>query len=84
MRFGAEVTGAGVSFRLWAPYSKQATLAIAGEKERRPMQRHPDGFHEIHVEGARPGMLYTFTLADGMTIPDPASRFQPQDVHGPS
>ena len=48
------------------------------------MRAHAEGFHEIHVEGARSGMLYKFTLADGMTIPDPASRFQPQDVHGPS
>jgi len=84
MRFGAEVTQDGVSFRVWAPNAKSVKLDIVGEAEPRPMQRTASGFHEIHVEGAGPGTLYRFVLADETTIPDPASRFQPQDVHGPS
>ena len=31
-----------------------------------------------------PGALYRFRLQDGTAVPDPASRFQPQDVHGPA
>jgi maltooligosyltrehalose trehalohydrolase len=43
-----------------------------------------DGWHELHVVQARAGSLYQFVLGDGLAIPDPASRFQPQDAHGPS
>ncbi len=49
-----------------------------------PMERRADGFFEAFVEGASAGALYRFALDDGMRVPDPASRFQPQDVHGPS
>jgi maltooligosyltrehalose trehalohydrolase len=43
-----------------------------------------DGFHELTVRTAALGTLYRFVLPNGDRIPDPASRFQPQDVHGPS
>lgn len=36
------------------------------------------------VADARAGARYRFVLPDGREVPDPASRFQPQDVHGPS
>lgn len=84
MRFGAAVTATGVLFRLWAPNAKSVRLEIVGETNARPTRGSADGFHELHVEGARPGTLYRFVLADDMIIPDPVSRFQPQDVHGPS
>jgi maltooligosyltrehalose trehalohydrolase len=38
----------------------------------------------IRDGSARAGGLYRYRLADGTAIPDPASRFQPTDVHGPS
>jgi maltooligosyltrehalose trehalohydrolase len=43
-----------------------------------------DGFFEIFVDGVGAGALYRFALPDGTLVPDPASRFQPLDVHGPS
>ena len=43
-----------------------------------------DGWHELVSREAAGGMLYRFVLPDGTRVPDPASRFQPQDVHGPS
>ena len=49
------------------------------------MNSLPEGWHECNsLAGAGPGTLYTFELEDGLQVPDPASRFQPQDVHGPS
>ena len=33
---------------------------------------------------AGPGTRYRFVLPDGTCVPDPASRYQPEDVHGPS
>jgi malto-oligosyltrehalose trehalohydrolase len=48
------------------------------------MVRSTDGWHHCEVDGARAGAAYSFILQDGLVVPDPASRFQPRDVHGPS
>ena len=70
------------SFRLWAPVQESVSLALeAGELV--PMRRSPDGWFET-VAPRPPGAHYRYRLADGMLVPDPASRFQPDDVHGPS
>lgn len=84
MRFGTELTQDAVTFRLWAPKSPAVSLRIGGEADERPMRPVGEGFHEVTVGGAGPGTLYQYVLASGQAIPDPLSRFQPQDVHGPS
>ena len=82
------IEGGGVCFRLWAPGCSTVGLLLEGRGRETggilPMQAHPEGWHEITVESAGAGTLYRFVLPDGMKVPDPASRFQPQDVHGPS
>ena len=42
------------------------------------------GWHKCFVPGLGPGTRYKFRMPDGLEVPDPASRFQPEDVHGPS
>jgi maltooligosyltrehalose trehalohydrolase len=74
----------GIRFRLWAPAQKRVSLALDGRSSTIPMKGCDDGFFEVFVEGIGAGALYRFELSDGMRVPDPASRFQPQDVHGPS
>ena len=80
--------GGGVRFCLWAPGSSTIGLLLEGRGRDASgilcMHAQPDGWHELTVESAGPGTLYRFVLPDGMKVPDPASRFQPQDVHGPS
>ena len=80
--FGATVLPGGKArFRLWAPAQERVSVAIEGH-ETFPMQRDGAWFQaELPCE---PGALYSFVLQDGTAVPDPASRFQPQDVHGPS
>ena len=48
------------------------------------METLSGGWHELTVPHARPGDRYEFVLPDGKHVPDPASRYQPEDVHGPS
>jgi len=70
-------------FAVWAPGLPQVSVVLHGEKRAvLPMQR-TCGFHiaEIH---AKPGSQYMFRLPDGRELPDPASRFQPDGVHGVS
>ncbi len=81
---GAQVLpGGGVRFRLWAPGCEIIGLALDGAAPR-PMQRGDDGWHTLEAAEARAGSLYRYVLPDGRDVPDPGSRFQPQDVAGPS
>jgi maltooligosyltrehalose trehalohydrolase len=81
---GAFVEGGGVLFRVWAPACDSLSLFLEDEGQAISMQRQAHDFFERFVPNARPGALYRYMLPDGSKHPDPASRFQPQDVHGPS
>jgi maltooligosyltrehalose trehalohydrolase len=48
------------------------------------MSPDEDGIYRAHVDGAGPGTLYWFKINGAGPFPDPASRFQPLGVHGPS
>jgi maltooligosyltrehalose trehalohydrolase len=43
-----------------------------------------DGWFEATVADAPAGTRYAFRIDGGTTVPDPASRFNPDDVHRPS
>ncbi|WP_135470324.1 malto-oligosyltrehalose trehalohydrolase [Crenalkalicoccus roseus] len=85
MPFGAELREDGrVRFRLWAPSHERIGLELDGAAEPLPMARDAEGWHELVTGRARAGTRYRFVLPDGLRVPDPASRHQPEDVHGPS
>ncbi|MBL0420991.1 malto-oligosyltrehalose trehalohydrolase [Ramlibacter sp. AW1] len=88
MPFGTRLLpDGGVEFRLWAPGAAAVQLAHAaagGAEQLHPMQRGAHGWHTLALPAARPGDDYRFVLPDGLRVPDPASRFNPGDVHGPS
>ncbi|HYZ39072.1 MAG TPA: malto-oligosyltrehalose trehalohydrolase, partial [Stellaceae bacterium] len=82
--FGAELTPDGVRFRVWAPRAKAVALQLEGaDGGAIPMVREPNGWFSLSNELARPGDRYRF-LVNGRAYPDPASRYQPEGVHGPS
>jgi len=74
-------TGA-VRFRLWASGQQQMTLRVEGHDY--PMQTAGDGWFDITLNDLPAGANYQYVLADGTALPDPASRAQQGDVHGPS
>ncbi len=85
MPFGAEPRDDGtVRFRLWAPPHPSVSLELDGSPDLRAMTPLGDGWYERITTDARPGSRYRFVLPDGLHVPDPASRHQPGDVHGPS
>jgi maltooligosyltrehalose trehalohydrolase len=84
MKFGTQVLPNGVRFRLWAPEATALSVKIYNPHQIVPMTSLPRGWFEVEVEGIGAGALYRFVLGDGIEVPDPASRFQPEDVHGPS
>lgn len=84
MPFGSEVLpDGGVRFRIFAPAVPELKLSLDG-KEAMPMTTSGDGWHECISKEAGPGTLYQYVLPDGTHVPDPVSRYQPQDVSGPS
>src|SRR6266566_3409979 len=86
MPFGAELSAAGARFRLWAPAARQVELGLAmrGSRAELEMSSLADGWFEATVADAPAGTRYAFRIDGGITVPDPASRFNPDDVHRPS
>jgi maltooligosyltrehalose trehalohydrolase len=79
MPFGAEITGGGVRFALWAPTAREVALVLDGQE--RPMPGDEGGWRRLTAPEARAGSRYAFRIDGGLVVPDPASRFQPDDVH---
>jgi malto-oligosyltrehalose trehalohydrolase len=85
MPFGAEPRPDGtIRFRLWAPSHEHIRLELDDVLEPLLMRPVGDGWHELITDRARPGTRYGFVLPDELRVPDPASRYQPKDVHGQS
>jgi len=83
---GAIYLGDGrCSFRVWAPRAQQVELRlVAPDRRIIPLRRGERGYHEVVAESVDPGTLYFYRLDGEKERPDPASRFQPEGVHGPS
>jgi maltooligosyltrehalose trehalohydrolase len=85
MPFGAEILPGGkVRFRLWAPAARQVQLVLTEGGQDLPMPALGDGWFEVVTERARAGSLYRYRIDGQLEVPDPASRFNPDDVQGPS
>jgi malto-oligosyltrehalose trehalohydrolase len=80
--WGPQVRPHEVIFRLWAPNEHRVALELASRK--RDMQEAGDGWFEYRADTGAIGSNYRFILSDGLAVPDPASRGQANDVHGPS
>jgi len=83
MPFGAELQpGGGVRFRLWAPAARNVNVVL--ENKSFAMSKLEDGWYDHFSSDARAGTLYRYRINGEQLVPDPASRFQPQDIDGPS
>jgi len=77
--------GGRCQFRVWAPEAETIGLHLLGTGDRLvTLERERNGYHHGVIDGVAPGTRYLFRLPDGRELPDPASRFQPLGVHGPS
>ena len=82
MPFGAEITGEGVRFAFWAPTAREVVLVLDGAEH--PMPDAGQGWRRLVAPAAHAGSRYQYRVDGGLLVPDPASRFQPDDVNGPS
>src|SRR5271165_259893 len=86
MPFGTRIIDGIVNFQIWAPSARTVAVCLyeGEDKSILPMQASKNGWFELSSERARAGMKYHFVIDGGLYVPDPASRFQPDDVHGAS
>ncbi len=87
LTLGARPCTEGVRFRVWAPDRQTIQLVLDGNaRDERviPLEKHADGMFEVLVPGLETGGRYRYLIDGEGPYPDPASRFQPEGVHGPS
>ena len=82
-RFGATPQSDGTTrFALWAPSCETVSLEIESEAPQ-PMTREADGTFVLNTQCAS-NARYMYRVRKDLAVPDPASKDQPDGVHGPS
>jgi maltooligosyltrehalose trehalohydrolase len=82
---GAWPEGDGVRFRVWAPDKERIDLFFdSPQREPIALEKYRDGTFGACVPHVRAGARYRYRIDGGNAFPDPATRFQPDGVHGPS
>ena len=87
LAIGARVDAQGTCFRVWAPTAQRVEVVRfdggrAGDAAH--LARQDDGYFAGQLPGVGPGDRYMYRVDGGDPRPDPASRAQPEGVHGPS
>jgi maltooligosyltrehalose trehalohydrolase len=78
-------SGGACEFVVWAPYAHTVEVHIeAPQRKARALSRDANGYFCGSIESISPGCRYFYNLDAEKKRPDPASRFQPMGVHGPS
>ena len=83
---GAIATSNGPTFfRVWAPLAERVDLHLVGTCDRFiKMTKRPHGYFDVALQDAPHGSRYWYRIDGEHDRPDPASRSQPEGVHGPS
>ena len=86
LSLGATPVDGGVSFLVWAPNAARVDLHITWPVDLLiPMEPVDQGYHAVHIQDlGGSGIRYFYRLNGERDLPDPASRSQPEGVHGPS
>jgi maltooligosyltrehalose trehalohydrolase len=79
---GASFQGSDTSFRVWAPRCNTVEVVLEGRAV--PLTHAGDGALAVTLPGVVVGTRYQYRLDAERHRPDPASRWQPEGVHGPS
>jgi maltooligosyltrehalose trehalohydrolase len=81
---GASLHDGGATFTVWAPRCQSVELVFIDGRVPLPMSVGPDRVCSLTIPGVRAGARYQYRLDGTRYRPDPASRWQPEGVHGPS
>lgn len=69
-------------FKVWAPFASSLQLKIGGDFH--SMRKDAQGYFSTEIEGISEEMPYSYLFPDGRERNDPASRYLPEGVFGPS
>lgn len=69
---------------VWSPHSERVEITLPEKGVNLPLEKAELGYWTALSDKIRPGDLYKVVLNSENEFPDPASRFQPEGVHGPS
>ena len=85
-RLGANYLGNGrCEFVVWSPYAEDGGVALQRDgRSAVPMAPEVGGYYRLLLTDVAPGTRYRYLLHGDQIRADPASRFQPEGVHGPS
>jgi maltooligosyltrehalose trehalohydrolase len=77
------------AFVLWAPKLERVSVHLLGQENSGAdrffsMEKDDRGYHFAIANQISADSRYFYRLEDGRELPDPASRFQPEGIHGPS
>ncbi|MEX1178875.1 MAG: malto-oligosyltrehalose trehalohydrolase [Nitriliruptor sp.] len=87
---GATPLGDGrTRFAVWGPRVERIEVVLDGDDRIEPLARDERGYHRGELAGVRPGARYRYRLhpedaGESVDRADPASRWQPDGLHGPS
>lgn len=87
LSIGATPDAHGTRFRVWAADARQVELVLLdGDRilSTHALASDTTGYFSGFLPGVRAGTQYLYRVDGGEPRPDPASRFQPAGVHGPS
>lgn len=82
---GAVIQDGITSFRVWAPLTASLEVEVTrspGRIDRRPLAKGDDGMFAAAFDDLPVGTRYGYVLDGDGPFPDPASRWQPDGVHG--
>jgi maltooligosyltrehalose trehalohydrolase len=73
------------SFIVWAPEKDRVILHLLDPDDRKiAMTSDRFGYHRAEIKNVKPGTRYFYQPDGKKDLPDPASFYQPEGVHGPS
>jgi maltooligosyltrehalose trehalohydrolase len=79
---GAVPDPLGTRFAVWAPTAQSVLLDLGDRREPVTMDRDEAGRFSRYEPGIGAGARYAFRINGGNPLPDPATRSQPEGVHG--
>ncbi len=80
---GARLHDGEVTFRVWAPTCRTLDVVVEGRRPQ-PLESTTGGIREVTLRNVPLGARYQYRVDGQRYRPDPASRYQPEGVHGPS
>ena len=85
---GAEIVEGGVRYRIWAPDKQEVevevTNSFTGRRKIVKLLPEEEGYHAVFDQFGVAGDTYQYRFGGEAVFPDPASRWQPEGVHGRS